>query len=79
MGKMLSVFIKRDKYRIELRRAIKRHGLANLPKAVLRTVPTDMKTLYELPWYLNLHVIVRIVQASILNAQNEAFRRALNA
>lgn len=76
--KAIKFFKERDAYRIQLRGWIKKHGLANLPEVVLRTVPVDMKVLYEIKWWLQPIVWVRIIQMSVLNAQNEGVRRIQN-
>ena len=79
LGKTITFFRDRDKYRIDLRHAIEKYGLSNLSKTILDTVPTDRKVLYEMPWYLNIKVFARIIQISRIQAQNTAYRRALNA
>ena len=79
MGVAITFFIKREQYKVALRHAIKKYGISSLPKVILDTIPVGTETLHELPWYLNIQVLVRIVQISILRAQTEAFRRAINA
>ena len=71
-------FVTRDEYRVNLRKMIKEVGLSGLTPVILRTVPTDMKVLYEIKWWLQPFVWIRIMQVSILNAQNEGMRRVQN-
>lgn len=77
--KAIRFFVERDSYRIELRRMIKKYGIAGLPESVQRTIPVDMKVLYEIKWWLQPFVWLRIMQITVLNAQNEGMRRAENA
>ena len=77
--KTIRFFVERDNYRIELRRMIKKYGIAGLPESVQRTIPVDMKVLYEIKWWLQPFVWLRIMQVTMLNAQNEGMRRAENA
>ena len=76
--KSINFFVERDSYKKDLKGWIKKYGLANLPKSVQRTVPTDRKVLYERKWYLQPIVWLRIVQLTWLNTENEGMRRALN-
>ena len=76
--KAVDFFKERDNYRLELRRMIKKYGIASLPKSVQRTIPVDRKVLYERKWYLHLTVWFRILQIAWLNTENEGMRRAAN-
>jgi len=74
-SKLVVFFKERDAYRIQLRGWIKKYGLAGLPPTVLKTVPTDLKVLYEIKWYLQPMVWWRFLQIVWLNEENEGFRR----
>jgi len=74
----IEFFKSREQYKVDLRRAINKYGISALPKTVQDTIPTDVKTLYELPWNWNLYVWFRILQSTCHSAENEAIRRALN-
>ncbi len=78
-AKVVKYFIERDAYRKNLRGWISKHGLSNLPKSVQDTVPTDMKVLYEIAWYLQPWVWVRMFMIAWHNAQNESIGRVTNA
>lgn len=78
LKKSIDFFETRDEYKIELRRMIKKYGIAGLPAAVQRSIPTDRKVLYELGWKMQPVVWIRILQIAWLNAGNKAFRMALN-
>lgn len=77
--KTIDFFKARDEYRTELKGWIKKYGLVNLPASVQRTVPVDMKVLYEMKWWLQPFVWLRIIQITVLNTQNEGMRRVENA
>jgi hypothetical protein len=76
--KTVAYFKARDEYRIELRGWIKKYGIVNLPESVQRTIPTDGKVLYEIKWYFNLIVWLRIFQITWLNVGNEGIRSVLD-
>jgi len=76
--KVVNFFVERDNYKRDLKGWIKKYGFANLPKSVQRTVPTDMKVLYEIKWKYNIVVWTTIFRIAIANAQNEGMRRATN-
>ena len=76
--KTIDFFKERDAYRLKLRGWIDRFGFANLPPAVLRTVPTDRKVLYEVKWFLQLGVWLKIILLTWHNAQNELIKEAVN-
>ena len=76
--KAIDFFKERDKYKEDLKGWIKKYGLANLPKSVQRTVPTNRKVLYEIKWYFQPTVWLRILQIAWLNTENEGVRRAQN-
>ena len=78
LKKVINYFRERDIYKITLRRYINKYGIVNMPKDVQRTIPTEMKVLYELPWWLHPVVWMRLVQIAYLNAHNECIRRILN-
>ena len=78
LTKQLNFFKDREDYKVKLRKAINKHGIAALPKDVQRTMPTDIKTLYELPWFLNLYVWFTMLKTSWTAAQNESIRSVLN-
>jgi len=78
VSKLINYFKSRDEYRIELRKCIKKYGFANLPASVQRTVPTDMKVLYEIKWWMQPFVWFRIFQTAWLRAESKGLRRALH-
>lgn len=77
-NKAITFFVERDNYKKDLKGWIKKYGIANLPESVQRTIPTDMKVLYEIKWWLQPFVWFRIIQLTILNTQNEGLRRVQN-
>ena len=77
--KVIVFFKERETFKKQLKIAIKKYGVANIPADLQRSIPTDMKVLYELPWYLNPIVWLRSLQIAYLNAHNECIRRILNA
>ena len=77
-NKTITFFIERDNYRKSLKGWINKYGLSNLPVSVQKTVPTDMKVLYEIKWWLQPFVWVRIIQITWLNAHNEGMGRVVN-
>ena len=68
----------RDNYKRELCKVVNKYGIVNMPISVQRTMPTDLKVLYELPWYVHPTVWRRILQIAWKNAHNEIVRRALH-
>ena len=78
VGKTIYYFISRDEYKKNLSGWIKKYGLANLPASVQRTVPTDIKVLYEIKWWLQPIVWFKIIQIAWHNAQNESIGRVVN-
>lgn len=79
IDKQKQFFKERDGYRKQLRRAIATYGAQNLPPAMQRTIPADIRILYEPPWWLNLKVRIRILQIAYLNAERECIRKVINA
>lgn len=71
-------FNKRDGYRIQLRKAMRKYGVANLPVSVQQTIPADTKVLYELSWKLQPKVWIRILQIAYLNAERKVVEEVLN-
>ncbi len=76
--KTIEYFKSRDEYKLELKRMIKKYGIAGLPMAVQRTIPVDRKVLHERVWYWHPSVWLRILQITWLNTENEGMRRALH-
>ena len=76
--KVKTFFQEREGYKKHLRRAIKSYGIVNLPKSIQQTIPTDLRVLYEPPWYLNIVVWFRMLQIAWHNSKNECVRRAID-
>ena len=79
IAKAKDFFIKRDVYRIQLRDAIRKYGIAALSEDVLKTVPADTRILYEMSWKWNIIVRWRILQIGWVTAQHEMARSIENA
>ncbi len=77
--KVIIFFKMRDKYKDELKRAIKKYGVVNLPASVQRTIPNDLKVIDERPWWMHPIIWPKIVLIAYKNAQNELVRRLLHA
>ncbi len=77
--KAVNFFRSRESYKKQLRKAMNKYGVVNLPESVQRTIPTNLKVLYEIPWYLNIVVWFRIGQIAWLNTENECIRKVINA
>jgi len=43
-------FDEREQYKEDVKKAISKYGIANLPKVVLETLPNDMRDFYEKHW-----------------------------
>lgn len=82
LTEQIDFFRKRANFIAETKKAIKKYGFANLPKTVKEAFPEDpvarVKVLYELPWFLNIVVLIRIVQIAYANAEMQLVRGALN-
>jgi len=76
--KVVDFFKKREQYKKDLRKFINKYGVVNLTPAMQRSMPTNIFVLYELPWYLNIIVLIRIPQIAWHSACKEAIRRAIN-
>lgn len=63
-------FVQRDEYIQELKTAIANYGIVNLPPNVQRSIPTDIKVLYELPWRWNIFVRIKILRIGWMHAVN---------
>ncbi len=75
---LINFFNLREDYKVKLKEAIKKYGVSKLPSDVLKTVPPDLRVLYELPWYLHISVWVYMVKIAVQRASNEKFRSVTN-
>lgn len=66
----IKFFDERENYKLELKKAIKKYGMHNLPKSVLRTVPIDANVLHEKHWRFNIVIWLKIIAASIVQQRN---------
>ena len=78
LTKTVNYFKERDTYNVKLKGWIKKYGIAGLPKSVQRTIPTDRKVLYEMKWWLQPLVWLRILQISWLNVGNNSMKEIVN-
>lgn len=79
LNKLITFYKEREKYKKDLRRIIAKYGVANLSPVIQRTIPKDMKTLYELTWWMQPKVLWLLPITALKQAKNESIRKELNA
>lgn len=78
LRKTIHFFNARENFKNELDKAVEKYGIVNLPKDVLRAIPTGIKAVYESKWYWHPFVWMRIIQIAFLNAENENIKKVLS-
>lgn len=76
--KQINFFQDREKYKKDLKYAIEKYGVQNLPPAMQRSIPANGKVLIELIWYLQPRCWFNILRIALVQAENQCVRNILN-